>query len=139
MSGSFLSYLHQEWLCMQNQYDSYEKHSLIIKLVALILCPTLLFIAHIGAWSIVFAGMLWLQDGIWKTYQNRIGERLLVLEKAIAQGQEHQAMQFNANWLQSRQGSVDLLKEYIGQAGKPTVAYPHILLLILCIASLYVP
>ncbi|MFT6898607.1 MAG: hypothetical protein ACJA13_003031 [Paraglaciecola sp.] len=139
MSGSVLSCLHQEWLCMQNQYDSYEKHSLIIKLVAIILCPTLLFIAHIGPWSIAFAGLLWLQDGIWKTYQNRIGERLLVLEKAISQGQEHQAMQFNANWLQSRQGSVALLKEYIGQSCKPTVAYPHVLLLILCIASLYVP
>lgn len=138
MSTSLLSGLQQEWLCLQNQYDSYEKHSLIIKLVALMLCPTLLFVAHVGAETIVFIALLWMQDGIWKTYQSRIGERLLVVEKAIVDGQGHQAMQFNSIWRESRQGSVALLAEYISQAGKPTVAYPHALLLVLCVLYLYV-
>jgi hypothetical protein len=138
MTTSLLSGLQQEWLCLQNHYDSYEKYSLIIKLVAIILCTTLLFIAHVGAWTIVFVGLLWLQDGIWKTYQSRSGERLLVVEKAIVTGQGDQAMQFNATWLASRQGSVALLTEYFAQSCKPTVAYPHLLLLVLWIWYIYV-
>jgi len=121
-----------------NQYESYEKYSLIIKLVALTLCPTLLFIARAGAWTIIFVALLWLQDGIWKTYQHRIGERLLVVEKAIVEGQGHQAMQFNSMWLESRKGSIALLTEYLTQACKPTVAYPHVLLVILWILYIYV-
>jgi len=138
MSTSLISGLQQEWLCLQNQYDSYEKHSLIIKLVALILCPALLFIVHLGAWTMAFVGLLWLQDGIWKTYQQRIGERLLVIEKAILAGQEHQGMQFNSSWLASRRGSMALLREYIAQACKPTVAYPHVLLVMVGAVYLYV-
>ena len=83
MSNALQSSLHQEWLCLQNQYDSYEKFSLIIKLVSVVLTSLMLFVAHIGVWAIPLVCILWLQDGIWKTFQNRIGERLFVLEKAI--------------------------------------------------------
>jgi hypothetical protein len=146
MSNALQSSLHQEWLCLQNQYDSYEKFSLIIKLVSVVLTSLMLFVAHIGVWAIPLVCILWLQDGIWKTFQNRIGERLFVLEKAIVACTEkdkesqaaEQAMQFNSAWLASRLGSLSLVKEYAAQSCKPTVAYPHVALLMLCFFYIYV-
>jgi hypothetical protein len=138
MSTLLISGPQREWLCLQNQYDSYEKHALIIKLVAVILCPTLLFMLNTAPWGILFITLLWLQDGIWKTYQHKIGERLLVLEKAIAKSWEHEAMQFDSSWLASLRGGAALVRQYLGQACKPNVAYPYVLLVMVWAVYHYV-
>jgi hypothetical protein len=96
--------LGQEWLCLQNQYDSYEKWSLVIKLTNIVLCCLLLASIDERYLVVVPVGIFWLQDAIWKTFQSRIGDRLLLVEEAIAAGDEDKAMQFNSQWLATRPG-----------------------------------
>jgi hypothetical protein len=137
--------LQSEWITLQNQFDSYEKCSLVIKLFNILVCCILVFVLDTKLWPLAVVAILWLQDGIWKTFQNRIGRRLEVVERAI-QGNpnhtpdnpSHMGMQFNLAWNQSRPHAVGLVSEYIKQALKPTVAYPHVVLMALVIGELYV-
>jgi hypothetical protein len=130
MSDEQLPLLQSEWVTLQNQFDSYEKCSLAIKLFV---------------WSLLVVVILWLQDAIWKTFQNRIGQRLEVVEQAIQDNPHHvpehllhMGMQFNLAWSQSRPRAISLVSEYIKQSLKPTVAYPYVVLIALVIGELYV-
>jgi hypothetical protein len=145
MSDKQLPMLQSEWITLQNQFDSYEKCSLAIKLFSILLCCMLVFALDAGAWPLLVAAILWLQDGIWKTFQNRIGKRLEVVEQAIQDNPHHlpehllqMGMQFNLAWAQSRPRAIGLVSEYIQQSLKPTVAYPHVVLVFLVIGELYV-
>jgi hypothetical protein len=140
-----LPILQSEWVTLQTQFDSYEKCSLAIKLFSILICCVLFFALNAGIWSLLVVAILWLQDGIWKTFQNRIGQRLEVVEQAIQETPHHvpdhisqMGMQFNLAWNQSRPGAIDLIGEYIKQALKPTVAYPHVVLIVLVVGQLYV-
>ena len=127
-----------EWQVLQTQYDSYEKCSLAIKLVAV-----MLFIFSLGlqiniGYTAVVIAVLWLQDAIRKTFQSRIESRLYVVEKQLVlttdsqvQIPTEQAFQFNSKFIEQRNTGLALIKEYILQAFKPTVAYPYVLLLII--------
>ncbi|MFV0477027.1 MAG: hypothetical protein ACK5ME_04225 [Parahaliea sp.] len=129
-----------EWMLLQKQYDSYEKFSLLIKLTNIILVTWLLFVGHAGFWAAAVAAILWLQDGIWKTYQSRINTRLLVVEVALAEepsANEAGPLQYNRSWLAMRHGVTGLLKEYLCHAMAPTVAYPHVLLIALTVLVQY--
>jgi hypothetical protein len=145
MSDKQLPMLQSEWITLQNQFDSYEKCSLAIKLFSILICCILVFALDAGAWTLLVAAILWLQDGIWKTFQNRIGKRLEVVEQAIQDNPHHlpehllqMGMQFNLAWAQSRPRAIGLVREYIQQSLKPTVAYPHVVLVFLVIGELYV-
>ena len=130
-----------EWQVLQTQYDSYEKCSLAIKLVAV-----MLFIFSLGlqiniGYTAVVIAVLWLQDAIWKTFQSRIESRLYVVEKQLVlttdsqvQIPTEQAFQFNSKFIEQRNTGLALIKEYILQAFKPTVAYPYVLLLIIILS-----
>ncbi|MEP1447922.1 MAG: hypothetical protein ABJK37_17605 [Paraglaciecola sp.] len=135
--------LQNEWITLQNQFDSYEKCSLVIKLTSVLVCCFVMYGVKAGLGGSLIIAILWLQDGIWKTFQNRISHRLLVVEQAIHdetnQGQTSQlGMQFNLAWNQSRANALGLLSEYIKQSLKPTVAYPYVVLLIFMAVTLYV-
>lgn len=123
--------LSAEWQLLQNQFDSYEKHSLYIKLVALVLLTTGLY-SSLSLWLLLpILAIVWLLDGIWKTFQARIEVRLLKVEQAIGESRSITACQFNQEFLAQRPGMVGLVGEYIKSALRPTVAYPHALLLLL--------
>lgn len=127
------SALQQEWLCLQNQFDSYEKYSLIIKLTNMLLTLGLLAFSLQPYLALLCAGVLWLQDAIWKTFQSRIEARLLSVEASLQSADETSelvAMQFNQQWQATRPGLVGLVKEYLSQAYKPTVAFPHVILIV---------
>jgi len=82
--------------------------------------------------------VLWLQEGIWRTVQARTCERLLIVEKMLKEPGDQAAMQFYSNWEASRPSAAGLIKEYLLNAVRPTVAYPYIILLGVDItASLY--
>jgi len=91
------------------------------------------------AMIIVVPFILWFQEAIWKTYQARAEARLLVLEKAIADNMQSDAgsssnvlaFQFNREFAASRGGLSDLICEYCSQALRPTIAYPHLVLVLL--------
>lgn len=132
MPISTLSSLHHEWLALQEQYDSYEKFSLLIKLVSVVLSCWLLFNLQLPIWTMLILAVLWMQDSIWKTFQNRISQRLLIIEHGLSEDQSAPCMQFNSQWLASRLGGVGILLEYLKQALKPTVAFPHLVMIGIC-------
>ena len=144
MSDVQLPILQSEWITLQTQFDSYEKCSLAIKLFSILLCCILVFAIDAGVWSLLVIAILWLQDGIWKTFQNRIGQRLEVVEQALQENPHHvpdhrsqMGMQFNLAWSQARPHGIGLVNEYIKQSLKPKVAYPHVVLIVMVIGYLY--
>ena len=130
--------LQQEWITLQNQYDSYEKFACVIKLVCISLVAVML-LRHASILlvaAIIF--VLWLQEGIWKTFQARIEVRLLSIEQVLSKPEETQhtnqlAMQFNSSWLKTRPSALGLLKEYATSALRPTVALHYLLLIMIVI------
>jgi hypothetical protein len=128
-----------EWQTLQNQFDSYEKFSLLIKLLNITLSCLLWFSLHAGLWTLLVIAILWLQDGIWCTFQDRISQRLLSVEEAIHKNLSNiyspdcVPFQFNQSWLVNRPSSKALVGEYINQALRPTVVYPHLVLIFMCI------
>lgn len=135
-----------EWQVLQNQYDSYEKFSLVIKLVAIILTAILPLIGASGFYLFCLLAVLWLQDGIWKTFQSRIEARLYLVEQQIAvdilpnehQRNEQLPCQFNQQFLQQRKSGVALMVEYLRQALRPTVAFPYGVLFLFVIGWLII-
>lgn len=137
MTDKNLHCLQQEWTTLQNQFDHYEKVSLLIKMFNVFVTAYLLFVLSLEIWAGAFCTLVWLQDGIWKTFQARISVRLeqieIAIQQSIADEKSEQiliGMQFNSAWSKERKGIVGLVLEYLKQSFKPTVAYPHVLLLI---------
>jgi len=128
--------LANEWSLLQNQFDSYEKYSLLIKLVSVLILLVAYITHHLHFFVFLLLLVLWMQDAIWKTFQSRIEVRLLQLEEYLSGDQsldrtDQKAYQFNSQYVESRPGIVGLVNEYRRQAMRPTVAYPHIVLLFL--------
>jgi len=118
-----------EWCLLQNQFDSYEKHSLYIKLVSV---AVLLMAEMSGKIDITIAFILlvlWLQDAIWKTFQSRIEPRLFQIEKNILDENNESVCQFNSEYYKVRLKGKALIGEYLSQSIRPTVAFPHVFLL----------
>jgi len=133
--------LSQEWCVLQNQYDQFEKYALLIKLFSIVILLLGLAFAIAGMVLIALMLVLWAQEAIWKTFQSRTEERLLVLEHEIAKEHEAEvhkslaAFQLNSEFLTHRANTIGLFKEYAQQAMRPTVAFPHVVLLIVAIIS----
>lgn len=131
------SNLNQEWQTLQNNYEQYEKTVLTIKLLAVIFCAVGWLLAVPGSMALLIA-VLWLQEGILKTYQSRLGVRLLKIESLLQQAAPHSsAFQLHTEWLANRPGSFGLIKEYVASALKPTVAFPYAVLLLAIVAHYF--
>jgi hypothetical protein len=122
---------NQEWTVLQNQYDAYERASLGIKLFAVAVLVTLIATQSLTCYAIALLPTLWLLDAIWKTFQSRIEVRILVVEAAIEEGKTDGAFQFNRDFLKTRPSTVSLISVYVKQALRPTIAYPHVVILVL--------
>lgn len=121
-----------EWVALQHDYERYEGRALAIKLAAV-----LVFFAgaalQLSPWLVcLMLLVLWLQEAIFKTYQSRLGDRLLQLEHQIAAwgrlGEASLPFQLHSNWLAYRRSTVGLLGEYLSMACRPTVAFPYVVL-----------
>ena len=128
----------QEWAILQPLYERYEGSALAIKLLAVTLFSAGLVLEVMAPWLVLLCLVLWLQEGIFKTCQARLGVRLLQLEQlldgdAVASGT--QAFQLHRDWAAQRAGSVGLLLEYLRSASRPTVAFPYGLLLLVAVAQ----
>lgn len=122
--------LGQEWSVLQNQFDSYEKFSLIIKLVSICASIFSFLIAGASYALLLLIILLWGQDSIWKTFQSRIEPRLMAIEKYIAEENDQSAFQFNTQYLKNSFQGKSLIIEYLRQSIRPTVAFPHAILLL---------
>jgi hypothetical protein len=116
----------QQWLTMHRQYEHYENLALVIKLIAVIATLAGL-ISHLSYWPLlVLLGILWLQEGIWKTFQSRLEASLLALEETAT---EDALLPLYTNWRQKRPGVTALITQYLCSALRPTVAFPYIVLM----------
>ena len=122
-----------EWAIIHGDIERYERFSLGVKLFS-VLISVLCIVHQVDLrFAIAIILVLWLQDGIWKTFQQRSETRILFIEdmlrnEAVA---NNQAFQFHSQWKDSRQGVAGLIKEYLLNSAKPTVAYPYALLVLL--------
>jgi len=127
------NHLANEWKLLQKQCEDYEKYSLLIKLIAIILLAVTLLVQPGNELAIAAViGVLWLQDAIWKTFQHRIETRLHKLEGNLAAteaGNNTQsiAYQLHSEFLAKRHNS-GVFQEYLTQAVRPTVAFPYVAL-----------
>ena len=132
--------LAAEWAVLQNQYDSYEKFSLLIKLLAIAVLATTVVSGSARLLIPAILLVLWLQDAIWKSFQGRIATRLLQLERCLADrdgptSSHHEPYQYNSQFAENRPGTVALIAEYLQQTLRPTVAYPYLVLVLLALLN----
>ena len=122
--------LQQEWLLLQGQHESYEAWALIIKLSAVVLMACA---AASTASLMVLLLVLWVMEAVLKTFQSRLGERLLRIEQLLRRPTDGDAgaMQLHSEWQAARPGAAGLLAAYLRAACRPTVALPYPLLIAL--------
>jgi hypothetical protein len=121
--------LHHEWLALQGQHERYEALALAVKLAAFAVCvlvPDLVL-------ALPLLALLWLQEGVLKTFQGRLGDRLLAVEAAVKSGEAVVAMQLHGDWLARRPRGAGLALQYLKNALRPTVALPYPLLMLLAV------
>jgi hypothetical protein len=130
------SHLSQEWQTLQANHEQHERNALLIKLVCVALCLAGLA-AHVSAgWLALVVALLWAQEGIIKTYQSRLSDRLLIVEAMLlapaapTHTPAHAAMQLHTEWMVNRPGTLALVAGYAVSACRPTVAFPYVPLLI---------
>jgi len=134
MDTPISSPLNEEWKILHQDFERYDRYSLLIKLTAVLSSLIIIGLA-INLWvAIIFILVIWLQEGIWRTVQARTAERLLALEEMIKSDDQKAAMQCYSNWEATRHSAAGLIKEYLLNALRPTVAYPYVVLLGLLIA-----
>ncbi len=128
-----------EWAILHSDIEKYERFSLIIKLFSVLICILSIALAISPAISIFVVLILWLQSGIWTTFQNRLEDRILIIENSLADKSHENSSDFQlySEWQKNRPGAVNLIKEYIFNSLKPTVAYPYILLVLLLLIKPY--
>lgn len=128
--------LCQEWQTLQNNHEQHERNALLIKLTSLTLCLGGLALSLPLLW-IGFAVLLcWGLEGIFKTYQARLSERLLRIEALFNKPQpSDMPMQLHAEWAANRPGGVALIAGYALSACRPTVAFPYLPILLMLVVD----
>ncbi len=125
--------LLKQWQTLHNSHEDYEKYALIIKLVA-ITSTFLIFTFSITTLvALLLIAALWLQEGIWKTFQSRTAGAIMAIEEKLALNETEQLYLFYKQWTANRPNSKTLVTEYIKNSLKPTVIYPYLPLLLLII------
>lgn len=143
-----LGLLGQEWVTLQNNHAHHERVALALKLATVVLAVVLL---ALNLPAVLVGGvvlLLWLQEGIFRTTQSRLGLRLIRVERLIHQcqhqnllpdggsaaeqdlaatfaGKSSAPFQLHSQWQAQRTNSLGLLREYALNACRPTVAYPY--------------
>ncbi|MES2104623.1 MAG: hypothetical protein V4634_11425 [Pseudomonadota bacterium] len=133
MSMTETQALAQEWQTLQNNYEQYEKTGLWVKLGSIGLFVAALVLGLNMLLTAVIVCLLWLQEGIFRTFQSRLGERILRIEGLIKRGMQSEglAFQLHSEWLAARKDTSGLLLEYLNSALRPTVAFPYPVLLLI--------
>ncbi len=127
-----LSHLSQEWQTLQTNHEQHERNALLIKLVCVVLCVAGLAVHVPAGWLALVVALLWVQEGIIKTYQSRLSDRLLKVEAMLLAptAPTLAAMQLHSEWMASRPSAFSLIASYAISACRPTVAFPYAPLLI---------
>ena len=130
MLHSETSALGHEWATLQGNHEQYEKNCLLIKLSSLALFVSCLALALPVAIALSLVLILWVQEGICRTSQSRVGERIMRVEHLLREPSPQAAgYQLHTEWQASRPGSGGLLAEYGKSMLRPTVAFPYVVLM----------
>lgn len=129
MSAFDASALPAEWAVLQNNIEQYEKSALLIKLVAVGLFAAALVFSLSDSLTVALIVVLWVQEGVLRTFQSRLAARILRVEEMLRQA-GGTAFQLHSEWLASRKGALGMLIEYAAAALRPTVAFPYVVLLL---------
>jgi hypothetical protein len=125
--------LQHEWATLQNNIEQYEKSALAIKLVAVAVFVAALVYSLAEGLTAALIVVLWVQEAVLRTFQSRLGERILRVEEFLAAG-TGAVMQLHTEWRANRPGTAGMLIEYARQALRPTVAFPYFALLAIDLA-----
>lgn len=130
--ASSLRRFDQEWVCLQNQFENYERSCLLIKLGCVVLFAIELMFPMNVLLAAAVVLIFWLQEGIFRTFQARLGDRLLQVERCLLDLEKSGfAYQLHTEWLKNRPSGFVLILEYAKHAARPTVAFPYVALLVL--------
>jgi len=124
--------LKNEWEILHADNERYERFSLLIKLVAVVSAIFLMVLSSGVFFPVLMVLLLWGQESIWKTYQARLCDRIMIVEAALKTEGENipEGYQFYSEWLKNKPSTSGLIKEYAKNGLKPTVMYPYIILLV---------
>ena len=132
MNTSYPSPLQTEWATLQQDHERHERCAVGIKIAAVALTAGAALFGFPFELAAPLTVIVWVIEAMLRTVQGRLGQRLLKVETLIADGaSEYAACQLHTEWQATRPGAVGLLLEYATSALKPTVAFPHALLLLL--------
>lgn len=140
MNGNMLRHetpsLGHEWITLQNNHEQYERGSLLIKLGSVALLVACFAMQLDAVTTCLLMLIMWTQEGIFRTFQSRLGERILRVERLLKQASPETCLgyQLHSEWQASRPGLVGLLAEYGKSMARPTVAFPHLVLILIVIA-----
>ena len=122
--------LWQEWITLQNNHEHYERGALALKGVTVVFAFALLAVNLPAPIVALVVAAMWLQEGIYRTSQSRLGQRLMVVEALIRGRESGVPFQLHTQWQAARPGAGGLLREYGRNALRPTVAYPYVVMLL---------
>ncbi|MFT7005758.1 MAG: hypothetical protein ACJAXJ_000257 [Colwellia sp.] len=126
--------LVKEWQALHSSHERYEQYALIIKLFSVAVTSFSLVLHQESSVIILILAVLWLQEGIWRTYQARASDRIELIERALPEN-NLLAFQFYCQWSDNRPNAAGLVMEYIKNALKPTVIYPYIPLMFITLIA----
>ncbi|MCK9261116.1 MAG: hypothetical protein M0P63_15320 [Azoarcus sp.] len=123
--------LSLEWSTLQDNHERYERGLLWLKLVSVVLSAIAFVSGNAAAWMAFLVAVLWGQEAIFRTFQARLAARLLRLEALMREGAgSPAACQLHSEWEAGRGGTLGLVAEYARSALRPTVAFPHAVLVL---------
>jgi hypothetical protein len=123
--------LVEQWRTLQNNHENYENYALIIKLVATAIALFAFIFSVTSMVTLLLLATLWLQEGIWKTYQQRTVNAIMAIEDKLALNEAEQTNEsmkpylVYKQWQENRPGTKALIAEYVSNSLKPTVLYPY--------------
>jgi hypothetical protein len=127
--------LSQEWITLQNNHERYETGGLILKLAGMAIWGGAMARGRHDLLANLLVLILWAQEGVYRTFQARLGARILRIEALLSregvEGAEGLAFQLHSEWLAARPGVAGLLAEYGKSALRPTVVFPYAVLLLI--------
>ena len=129
--------LVEQWRTLHNNHENYESYALIIKLVATAI--TLFAFTFSVATFVTFLilATLWLQEGIWKTFQQRTANAIIAIENKLDIHNDEQSNEsmkpylVYKQWQENRPNTQVLIVEYVSNSLKPTVMYPYLPLMLI--------
>lgn len=131
MSSETHPALSLEWSTLQHDHERYERGLLLLKLLSVVLAGIALVSGTGPLWMAFLVCVLWGQEAIFRTVQARLAARILQIEALIRDcAPASSACQLHSEWTAKRGGTIALIGEYGRSALRPTVAFPHAVLIL---------